>query len=564
METRSLLLTLAVASVLSAAGAAVGRAGRRARHERMDLQQVPVRPRLSCRRRARRRLRRRGLGEVRRLHRPRRGGRLRARRCRGPLRPSESGYVLSYELNDLGLDSREVRFEGGKQGALRLRACSTTASRTRSGTPPRRPYGGNGSTDLTLPAGWVDGGSTGGMTSLDGSLRSVDVGFDRDRYGAARQLLVGARTCSSRSTTVATSATAPAPSSARSAASSTQVLTPVDDATDRWTPRCATRARTGSLQVRLLRLVLRHQGRRRCAGTTRSRHGRRAATWARWRSRPTTTTTSSAFRPAGTGLPWQHHAGVLVRLGQGHAGRGLPAVHDQPDSSRPTPLPARNLDGEMSVTRADLTVTSRPIDRLRLRGSVAYDERDNDTRQRRLHFDRAHRPVPGARRPRESGVRLRAPARARQRGLRGLRQLSVGAGGEYRELDRTGTEQEVTQREPVDGWGARAVPAERLPRHRAQGRRAWSATPDDYDTDVARRVGQNPLLRKYNMAYLYRSYGEVVVNVAFGSLPLTLGANGYYGDDSYNSVGDRRCARASTAATAWTSPGRSTRRCRRT
>ena len=44
-------------------------------------------------------------------------------------------------------------------------------------------------------------------------------------------------------------------------------------------------------------------------------------------------------------------------------------------------LPARNLDGQMDVTRADLTVTSRPIDRLRLRGAVAYDERDNGTKQ---------------------------------------------------------------------------------------------------------------------------------------------------------------------------------------
>ena len=47
----------------------------------------------------------------------------------------ESGYDLSYELTDLGLDSRAIRLEGGRQGAT-TSACSTTACRTTSGTPP--------------------------------------------------------------------------------------------------------------------------------------------------------------------------------------------------------------------------------------------------------------------------------------------------------------------------------------------------------------------------------------------------------------------------------------------
>ena len=34
-----------------------------------------------------------------------------------------------------------------------------------------------------------------------------------------------------------------------------------------------------------------------------------------------------------------------------------------------------DLDGDVSVTRADLTVASRPLDRLHLRGSASYDER---------------------------------------------------------------------------------------------------------------------------------------------------------------------------------------------
>jgi predicted porin len=40
-------------------------------------------------------------------------------------------------------------------------------------------------------------------------------------------------------------------------------------------------------------------------------------------------------------------------------------------------------------------------------------------------------------------------------------------------------------------------------------------------------------MRKYNQAYRYRAYGELLANVAVGSLPLSLSASVHYGDDSY-------------------------------
>jgi opacity protein-like surface antigen len=57
--------------------------------------------------------------------------------------------------------------------------------------------------------------------------------------------------------------------------------------------------------------------------------------------------------------------------------------------------------------------------------------------------------------------------------------------------------------------------------------------PDRYDVDVATDLGQNPLMRKFNQAYRYRSYGEMLTNVAVGPLPLTLSLSVFYGDDSY-------------------------------
>ncbi len=188
----------------------------------------------------------------------------------------------------------------------------------------------------------------------------------------------------------------------------------------------------------------------------------------------------------------------------------------------------------MSVMRADLTVSSRPIDRLRLRGSVAWDERDNDTRQRTytsvVHTDLF--PVLDDRvNPVYGFERLRLAGSA---DYKVYDDLSIGVGGDYRETDRKGTAQEVSSESQVDGWG--------VVQYRPFGYLGFvlkggakERDPDSrYDLDVAAANGQNPMMRKYNMAYLYRSYGEMLVDVSFGTLPLTLGASAFYGDDSYN------------------------------
>ena len=82
---------------------------------------------------------------------------------------------------------------------------------------------------------------------------------------------------------------------------------------------------------------------------------------------------------------------------------------------------------------------------------------------------------------------------------------------EYRELKRTGTKQEISKDNFYDGWGRDRVPAERLSRHRPAWRRA-ERKPDGFDQGVAQANGQNPLMRMYDMAYLWRTYGELVAN----------------------------------------------------
>jgi MtrB/PioB family decaheme-associated outer membrane protein len=440
----------------------------------------------------------------------------------------ESGYVLSYELTDLGLDSREARLAGGKQGSYDFelfydgiphRIWDTTAT----------PYSGNGSSQLTLPGNWVDAGSTAGMSALDGSLRQVDVGFDRDRYGAAglywfgdnlkfdldyrRDERDGTRTQLGSFGSV-----------------STEMLRPVDDATDR------------------LDATLRYQGKGwfAQAGYSGSIYDTKAA-YLRWDNpfnamvpggdvgqmalAPDNEYHEFALSAGWFGLPWNSTVAVSLASGKGTQDTGFLPYTINPQLVTAA-LPASNLDAELSVMRADLTVTAKPIDRLRLRGAVTYDERENDTRQLAftsiVHTDLF--PVLDDRvNPVYGFERLRVFGSAE---FEVYDTLSIGAGGEYRKLDRTGTDQEVRSEELNDGWGKVQYRPNGYLGFVLKGG-AMERTPDKYEPDAA-GSGQNPLMRKYNMAYLYRSYGEALANVSFGSLPITLGASAFYGDDSYN------------------------------
>jgi len=441
----------------------------------------------------------------------------------------ESGYRLDYSLQDLGLDSRAVAVEGGKQGAYEFGLSYDRVPHRISDTGETI-YSGIGSTSLGLPGGWVPAGSTGGMTALGTSLRPVDVGYDRDRYGLFGRFFVGDAWSfgvdyrrDERSGTRAKFA------SFGSVAAET--LRPVDDSTDR------------------LDASVRYQGNRWFAQLAYygSLYDTKAAVY-RY-GNPFTPFVAggdvgqTALEPDNTyhevgvsmgwyGLPWNGAATFSAAMGQGTQDTGF-----APYTINPTlgvdALPFANLDGDVSVTRANATIALRPTNRLRVRGALAYDERDNDSRQGAftsiVHTDlfplgeERVNAVYGYERTRASG----------SADYDVYSDLTVGVGGEWRKTDRTGTQVEVMSEEVLDGYG------------RAQYRPyGWlgfvvkggveERDPDNYDDELGTALyGQNPLMRKYHMAYRYRSYGELLADVTVADLPVTLGLSAYYGDDSY-------------------------------
>lgn len=95
----------------------------------------------------------------------------------------EDGAYWKFNASNLGLDTRSVDAEGGKQGSYKLQfKYDETPHRIWDGA--LTPF--SGSTSLTLPTGFVRAGTTDAMTSLPGSLQQVDLGTQR------KQVSVGA------------------------------------------------------------------------------------------------------------------------------------------------------------------------------------------------------------------------------------------------------------------------------------------------------------------------------------------------------------------------------------
>ena len=87
---------------------------------------------------------------------------------------SEDADYFDLTATNLGLDSRSLMMEGGRQGSYRLHLRYDELPHNVSDTV-QTPFEGVGSDELTLPPDWVDSGSTGGMTSLDENLHDAEL-----------------------------------------------------------------------------------------------------------------------------------------------------------------------------------------------------------------------------------------------------------------------------------------------------------------------------------------------------------------------------------------------------
>jgi MtrB/PioB family decaheme-associated outer membrane protein len=193
-------------------------------------------------------------------------------------------------------------------------------------------------------------------------------------------------------------------------------------------------------------------------------------------------------------------------------------------------LPRPRLDGEVDTTNLNLSITSQPLDRIRLRFSYRYDERDNGTPQSnwsRVIVDSLLSGDTETNLP-YSFERSTLAASANLEIRKGL---AVGAGVERREHDRDF--QEVAEQTEDTGWGElRWRPNGHL---EFTGRGGTSLREiDRYNTAFAVGLGQNPLLRKYNLAHRFREFGEFTLSGSLPDRPITLSANVAFANDNYS------------------------------
>lgn len=101
-----------------------------------------------------------------------------------------NGDYASYQLDNLGLPSREGHVDAGREGRYDLqldyqgqpaRLYDTTAT----------PYLGARTPSLSLPSDWAYASSTHAMTQLDSSLSGIDIGYNRSTVALLGQLFAG-------------------------------------------------------------------------------------------------------------------------------------------------------------------------------------------------------------------------------------------------------------------------------------------------------------------------------------------------------------------------------------
>jgi len=192
-------------------------------------------------------------------------------------------------------------------------------------------------------------------------------------------------------------------------------------------------------------------------------------------------------------------------------------------------LPQTHLDGEVDTTNLAFTLTSRPHSKMRVKLSYRYDERDNQTSQ--MTWNRV---IADTFNSGEVETNVPYSFERSKLNLSGHFDLfkTVRISGGY---DRTTTDrdfQEVAEQTEDSGWGRVRWRPNAYIEVSARGG-ASERDIDRYDETFAGSLGQNPLMRKFNLAYRYRQFGDLTVSASLPERPVSLTFNALYANDDY-------------------------------
>ena len=435
------------------------------------------------------------------------------------------GMQLHWYAEDLGLDSRVAEISGGRQGLYNIRLgyselpyrmLDTTSTVFAASAPDR----------LSLPAGWVTAPQTSGFTALDSSLRKQNISSDRKilEFGASYvpaskfDLFADYRRQERDGVDIATGS---------GYTQSSFLARPIDHHTDEID--LGARYSSGATV-----LTLAYYG-------SFFRNNIDSLTWDNpFTAAPGAEQGQMAREPDNDfqqiSLAGSYRAtamdtvvAFMAALGYGEQTDALLPYTINPNIAT-AGLPVAAIDGQVDTANYGLTITARPIAKTRVKLAYRYDERDNQTQQ--LQWSRviadsfasgeteSNFPYSFKRSTFNASVEYKA-----------LDSVDVSAGYDYRELDRN--YQEVAEQTEDSGWGRVRWQPNQAFDIRVRGGTAKRDI-DRYDTSIAAGFGQNPLMRKYNLAYRYRVFGDLTVSVTPADKPYSLGISMLYADDAYS------------------------------
>jgi len=435
-----------------------------------------------------------------------------------------AGYRMSWILEDLGLDSRVLRLDGGRQGTYDYYAGFSQLPRREFDTT-RTVFSATGSDTLALPSNWVRAGLTSGLTALDASLSDQDIESDRET------LEIGGRYLPTDRVDVfadyrRTERDGLSIQGASFFTTTSLLPRPFDYQTDELDlgvryggDRSTVKLAYYGSYFKDRNLLLRWEN-----PFTSVAGGEVGAL-----AQPPDSSFQQFLVSGNYRTPW-YDTVITYSAATGVMEQNDPLVAytTNPDLTA-VPLPRASLDGQVDTTNLALTVTANPHARARVKVAYRYDERDNGTpveQWNRVLVDSFN----------SGGLEANVPygfERTRLN-LRGdfdvTDSIRLAAGYDYKELDRDF--QEVAEQDEASGWGQLSWKPNAYVDLRAKAGNAKREV-DRYDTGLAMSLGQNPLMRKYHLAYRYREFGELSVAASWPERPISVSGSVRLADDSY-------------------------------
>lgn len=419
----------------------------------------------------------------------------------------DSGYFADLSAADLGLDTRRLTAQTGREGTYTLRLGYAELPRY-FGEGAATPFLGNGGAVLTLPAGYPASGNT--TMPLAGTLQPIELGYKAKRFDLGGTFLAGERWTYRVSLRRDTrDGTKPVFGSFFNTVS--QMAAPVDHSNDQLEVAAAY---TG----RKLQATLAYQ-------VSKFSNGAESLTWSNpfWPVVPGADRGQLALAPdnqlhqivGSIGyeiLPTLRASGDFAygRLTQDQAFLA-PTLTSGLAASVPA-LPAQSLDGRVDTFNGTVRLAATPMAGLRVNASYTRNERDNRTTRRSyslLATDIFLDPLQRTSTPFDF-IQDLFKLNADWRGPGGLK-LSAGAEKDYR--DRSYQEVLTTRETTVWGrLGVRAGESLSLSMKLARADRTHSP----YGTSVWFGLPENPLLRKYMLAARTRDSAAVRADIVLG------------------------------------------------